>query len=381
MSARIKGTLGNLKRAREKRSNRKVSINVDILAVVDSSILNYFMKLDSDVYGNLSQRRVLASIKKWYSHLIVSASKMYDNSLKNDPDLSVHLKLIKVIVMKHESDAPWSDTAVLGVDLHEDELPLGADKSDVSSAIDATRVLEEFRKSMLKLKINVPYDHAIGFTRKLLSTKRQCCKKGTRSTIGGFVQEGIAYHSLRGYGLLAGKVILGICRGYGFSVISDRMSVRSQFVIAHEVGHKLVSYCRLSHDGEQEFFEDDCSAGNNHLMTPVLNMLPNVRVEIRRNAFFLSSCSIRELKFIMLTKNRTTVADAFCLLNKASGNTLTPNKMPGEVYSAHWQCKMWAGITGTFCIVSKLYFLFLLILVIVSNVCRWVLSDGMSTAS
>ncbi|KAI0990438.1 hypothetical protein GJ496_006675, partial [Pomphorhynchus laevis] len=272
------------------------------------------------------------------------ASKIYSNALRNKSKVYIQFKLVKIVLIKRGKSAAWCSRLLdRKLNLSRAQIPLGFTIDDVQNAINATNILSEFRKFMLTKKFSASYDHAIGFTRMLVS-------KVVKLSNGKLIlvtQDGTAYHSLKGFGNYHGQNFLGICRGFGFSVISDRMSTRTQFILAHELGHSL----GLSHDGHKINDDTYCDPNHNYLMTPVFKLLPSTPQKLRQNAFHLSKCSIMELEQMLLHTNGTIKRDAFCLQKdfKASEENYI-QKFPGQDYSANWQCKMWGGMNASFCV-------------------------------
>lgn len=69
-------------------------MNVETLVVLDISIYNYYKHLvQSD---DLSI--ILENIRVYYAHIINSVDNKFQNSLSNDPDIRINIKLTNILV-------------------------------------------------------------------------------------------------------------------------------------------------------------------------------------------------------------------------------------------------------------------------------------------
>lgn len=82
-------------RAKRAVNGQPIELNVELLLVTDTSVLDKFQKLAATT----DDQKVFALMRHYYSHLINGVNQRYQESLANDPDMKINIVLTSLLII------------------------------------------------------------------------------------------------------------------------------------------------------------------------------------------------------------------------------------------------------------------------------------------
>lgn len=130
---------------RRSLNGKPLILNVEVLAVLDSSIYDGHKRiLETD-----DDSLIRDAIQTYYAYVFNGVDYKYQRSLSNDKDLRVNIKLTNILIQNSE-EAKWADPNLNGIP--------GVESKDGREVLNAAKSIEEFSK--LKKNFNLKFDHA-----------------------------------------------------------------------------------------------------------------------------------------------------------------------------------------------------------------------------
>lgn len=295
-------------------TNSPVPLVVELLLVTDPTVYEVHRKFCK----TNDKEKIFQHMRIYYSYLINGVNQRFQNSLRNDTEIKLSVKLTNFLFLTNPSESEWTNPKLVGDKVHL--------KYRGREVITVTPVLTAFTKYMNSKTLPFQYDHAIGIFSKDLWSNDNGQLPALRSKVMGF--------SLMG----------GICGIQRYSIVEDLGGFNSILTITREIAHNL----GVPNDG-LENISDECSASDNYLMTSEPSRDANSRSLLR-----FSSCSIKKLKANLLTEDKSNVAfKGICLKNVPeqipTEATQTEYHYPGQIWTADDQCKLVYGLNASFC--------------------------------